>query len=66
MGVSGGSEYLGMGCGALVGETSLMASLLALGSNGLHHLRAAGWDGTGHSEKVSANQGIPIPIISHS
>lgn len=38
-----------------------MASL-ALGSNGFHHLRAAGWDGTGHSEKVSANS-LPTPAL---
>lgn len=36
---------------------------LALGSNGLYHLRAAGWDGTGHSEKVSPCQ--PPPQSPH-
>lgn len=36
---------------------------LALGSDGLHHLCAAGWDGAGHSEKVGAN---PFRIPSTS
>lgn len=59
MGVSVALNTWGWGVGALVEETSLMASL-ALGSNGLHHLRAAGWDG------ISAFRKGQVPIHPNS
>lgn len=60
-GVSGLKCLAGEG-ETLVGEDQADSIFLALGSDGLHHLCAAGWDGTGHSEKVSAKP-LPTPSL---